>query len=153
MAIDKSGVSNSGERRRQNVIKSDPDVRQPINSYRDLMVWKKGIDLVTECYKLTGAFPKSQQYSLSDQLQRAAVSVPSNIAEGWGRQSTKEFLRHLSIAYGSLAEVETQLVIARKLEYISEATAAHVHELSTEVAKMIVSLKRSLRRRAGREKH
>jgi len=84
-----------------------------VQSYRDLQVWQKSMDLVTECYRATQQFPKTEIYGLTSQLQRAAVSVPANIAEGQGRQHTKEFIQHLSIAYGSLAELETHLQIAQ----------------------------------------
>jgi four helix bundle protein len=89
-------------------------------SYQDLEVWQKAMDLVVICYQMTKRFPKSEIYGLASQLQRAAVSVLANIAEGRQRQSSKEFLHHLSIAYGSLAEVETHAQIAGRLSYINE---------------------------------
>jgi four helix bundle protein len=79
------------------------------NSYRDLEVWKKSMDLVVQCYEATRAFPASEQYGLTGQVQRAAVSVPANIAEGQAREHKKEFLHHLSIAHGSVAELETHI--------------------------------------------
>ncbi len=78
-------------------------------NYRDLDVWREAMDFVVECYRMSGTFPKSETYGLKSQLQRAAVSVPANTAEGQGRQHDKEFLQHLAIAYGSLAEVETHI--------------------------------------------
>lgn len=87
-------------------------------SYRDLEVWQKAMDLVVMCYQITNKFPRKELYGLASQLQRAAVSVPANIAEGRERQYRREFLQHLSIAYGSLAEVETHVQIAERLEYI-----------------------------------
>src|SRR5258708_1498266 len=90
-----------------------------IKSYRDLETWQTAMGLVAQIYRVTKIFPKDELYSLTSQLRRAAVSVPSNIAEGQGRDSTKEFLHHLSIAHGSLCEVETQLLIAQRLEYLS----------------------------------
>ncbi len=78
-----------------------------VKSYRDLETWQKAMDLVQEIYLETKSFPKEETYGLSGQMRRAAVSIPSNIAEGQGRDSTKEFLHHLSIAYGSLCELET----------------------------------------------
>ncbi len=89
-----------------------------LKSYRDLEVWQKSMDLVVVCYQITKEFPKNEIYGLSSQLQRAAVSIPSNIAEGRHRQHSKEFLQHLSIAYGSLAELETHIQIAERLHYI-----------------------------------
>src|SRR3954467_1331773 len=93
---------------------------RPIHSYRDLIVWQDSMDLVVSIYRITATFPKEERYSLTSQLQRAAVSVPSNIAEGHGRSRTGDYLRLLSVAVGSLSEVETQVQIARRLEYIIE---------------------------------
>src|SRR3954454_24389854 len=91
-----------------------------VRSYRELIAWQKAMNLVENVYKTTSGFPKEEMYSLSLQLKRAAVSVASNIAEGQGRKSTREFLRHLSIAYGSLVETETQLIIGQRLQFLSE---------------------------------
>lgn len=88
--------------------------------YRDLVVWQEGIELVVGIYQHTKKFPVVERYALADQMQRAAVSVPANIAEGHGRDSLKEFLYFLSISSGSLAELETHLIIAAKLAYLSE---------------------------------
>ena len=85
-------------------------------SYRDLIAWQKGVDLVEGIYRATQSWPREETYSLTDQVRRAAVSVPANIAEGHGRHSTKEFLQHLGIASGSLCEAETHLVIANRLQ-------------------------------------
>jgi len=90
-----------------------------VRSYRDLDVWELGMKLVREVYILTDTFPDREKYGLASQLRRAAPSVPSNIAEGHAKDSTKEYLRHLSIALGSLAEVETQLLLAESLDYCS----------------------------------
>ena len=87
--------------------------------YRDLVVWREGIDLVTNIYALSRTFPGEEKYALSDQMQRAAVSIPANIAEGHARSSRKEFLHFLSISLGSLAELETHLTIANKLKYLA----------------------------------
>ncbi len=89
-----------------------------MTSFKDLEVWKQGIDLVTEVYKLTGMFPSHEQFGLVSQMRRAAVSIPSNIAEGQGRKNVKEFIQFLYIAKGSLAELETQLIICERLKYI-----------------------------------
>src|SRR5215212_10628 len=100
------------------MLSADPRV---INSYRDLRVWNAGIDLVGDVYRLTQDFPPHETYTLASQMQRAAISVPSNIAEGHAREHLKEYLHHLSIAQGSLAELDTQLEIARRLGYSSAA--------------------------------
>ena len=91
-----------------------------IKSYRDLRVWQGGVDLVTEIYRETQSFPPQEIYGLTNQLRRAAVSVPSNIAEGHAREHTREFLNFISIAQGSFAEMQTQIEIAKRLKYLSE---------------------------------
>ena len=91
-------------------------------SYYELEVWHKSMDFVVACYKASASFPSHELYGLSSQLRRAAVSIPSNIAEGQGRIHTREFIRHLSIAHGSLMETETQLRIALRLGYIAPPT-------------------------------
>ncbi len=93
-----------------------------IQSYRDLKVWQRSMALAKELYRLTQAFPREELYGLTCQVRRAAVSVPSNIAEGHARKSTREYLNHISIALGSLAEMETQIVLAAELGYLYSAT-------------------------------
>ena len=107
-----------------------------IQSYKDLIAWQKAMDLVQLVYQATKQFPKEELYGLTNQLRRAAVSVPSNIAEGQARKSTAEFRNFLSIARGSLAEVETQLIIAERLNYISPTQLHEILSLQTELAKM-----------------
>ena len=108
--------------------------------YQDLVVWQKSMDLVTEVYKLAKMLPKEETYALSDQMRRAAVSIPSNIAEGQARNHIKEFINFLSIAKGSLAELETQLLISVKLNYLPNAQVELVLQLASEVAKMLNAL-------------
>ena len=91
-----------------------------MQSYRDLIVWQKSIDLVTAVYELVKLFPREELYALSSQIRRAVVSIPSNIAEGHNRNSDKEFVQFLCIARGSLGELETQLIIAEKLNYTNK---------------------------------
>ncbi len=91
-----------------------------METHRDLDVWKKSVDFVTKIYKVTKNFPASEKFGLISQLRRAAVSIPSNIAEGAARSSDKEFLQFLSISLGSIAEVDTQLLICNRLEILSE---------------------------------
>ncbi|MBI5192439.1 MAG: four helix bundle protein [Nitrospirae bacterium] len=111
-----------------------------IKSYKDMIVWQKAMDLVELVYQATKQFPKEEQYGLTNQIRRAAVSVPSNIAEGQARQSTAEFKNFLSISRGSLAEVETQILLAQRLTYLSQQTVEEVLALQEEVNKMINSL-------------
>ena len=113
-------------------------------TFKDLQVWQRSRQLVSTIYKLTDSFPVKEQFGLSSQLRRAAVSIPSNIAEGHRRNSNKEFQNFLSIARGSLAEVETQLILAQDLKFISEkGTDAPLHEIE-EIGRMINGLINSL---------
>src|SRR4051794_31406584 len=105
------------------------------------------MDLVESVYKITSQFPKEEMYSLSMQLKRAAVSVASNIAEGQGRKSTREFLRHLSIAYGSLVETETQLIIGHRLDFMTESHLNSLMEQTAEVGRLINGLSSALNER------
>src|SRR3989442_2311607 len=104
-----------------------------VKNYRELIVWQKAMDLVEEVYKSSRDFPREEIYALTSQIRRAAVSIPSNIAEGQGRKSRSEFLHHLSIANGSLREVETQTLTAHRLRYIAQATTDDVMNLAAEV--------------------
>ena len=115
-----------------------------IKNYRDLIAWQKGMAFVTGVYRATGQFPRDEIYGLTSQLRRAAVSIPSNVAEGHGRQSTREFLNFLSIAYGSLNETQTQLLIAQQLGYLNESDCNVLLEQSYELARLINGLSRSL---------
>ena len=115
-----------------------------IRSFRDLRVWQAGIELVQIVYELTSKFPRSEIYGLASQMQRAAVSVPSNIAEGHTRESTREYLQHLSIAQASLAELETQLEIAKLLNYISEAEMLRVVEKISSLGRQLFALRNAL---------
>ena len=104
-----------------------------INSFRDLRVWQSGIDLVTHVYRLTQSFPRDEQYGLTSQMRRAAISIPSNIAEGHARESTKEYLNHLSIVQGSLAELQTQIEIAQRLGFVEAEVAEEILELAASL--------------------
>jgi four helix bundle protein len=118
-----------------------------IRSYRDLRVWQIGMDLVEDVYRLTAVFPSIETYALANQLQRAAVSVPSNIAEGHARDSTKEFLHHLSIAMGSLAELETQQLLPERLSYSEQSKVRAILSKTEEVGRMLRGLQMNLKER------
>jgi four helix bundle protein len=118
-----------------------------IKSYPDLEVWQKSRLLVSRIYVLTKTFPKDELYGLNSQLRRAAISVPSNIAEGKSRRSTKDYMRFLDIAYGSVAEVETQLYIAIDLGYTTEHKLSQLFEDYNEVGRMLNGLINSLEKR------
>lgn len=116
-----------------------------VKSYRDLDVWQKAVDLVVDCYALTERFPRQEVCGLTSQMQRAAVSVPANTAEGQGRSSRKEFLHHLSIAHGSLAELETHLEIATRLGYVQAADLEPFLSKAASVGRMLNGLRRALK--------
>jgi four helix bundle protein len=115
-----------------------------IKSYRDLLVWQKGMALVKEVYWVTRAFPVEERFGLSIQMRRAAVSVPSNIAEGQARQGKKEFVQFLSHAEGSLAELDTQLTLALELGYCRQSDGQRIATMIAELQNMIAALRRSL---------
>ena len=116
-----------------------------LQSYKDFQVWQRAMDLTVEIYKLVKLLPKEETYALSDQMRRAVVSIPSNIAEGQGRNSTKEFINFLTISRGSQNEFETQLQICIRLNYIIEKDAENALNLCEEVGKMLNSLIKKLR--------
>lgn len=116
-----------------------------LKSYRGSLVWQKAIELAVLVYRLTEGFPKREIYGLAAQSRRAAVSVPSNIAEGYGRERRKEYLQFLSISQGSLKEMETQVILAEKLVYATPAQAARILGEAEVVGKMLGSLIRSLK--------
>ncbi|MCC7299473.1 MAG: four helix bundle protein [Verrucomicrobia bacterium] len=111
-----------------------------MKTYRDLLVWQKAMSLVTAVYCCAGQFPKTEIYGLVSQIQRCAVSIPSNIAEGYGRRSTGDYLRFLQIAMGSVFELQTQLEIACNLEYLTKALFEELYGQSREVERMLSSL-------------
>jgi len=116
-----------------------------VKNYRDLLVWKQGIELVTLIYKITQTFPKEEIYGLTSQIRRCAISIPSNIAEGHARDSLKEYIQFLSISAGSLAELQTQLVIARALKISDVSHIEEAEQLAHKTLKMVRSLQRALK--------
>ena len=119
----------------------------PVQSYRDLIAWQKSMDLVVEIYSSTQSFPRAETYGLISQLRRAAVSIPSNIAEGHDRLSTGEFKQFLGHARGSLVEVETQILISQRLGYLEPNQSNNLLERTAEIAKILNGLLGSLARR------
>jgi four helix bundle protein len=118
-----------------------------INSFRDLRVWQSGMELVIQIYRLSQSFPREEQYGLTSQMRRAAVSVPSNIAEGHARESSKEYLNHLSITQGSLAELQTQIEIAARLDFVEAEAARQILELSAALSRQIFALRNAIARK------
>ena len=118
--------------------------REKAKHYKELLVWQKGMSLAKSVYGLTARFPTDERFGLVSQMRRAAVSVPSNIAEGQARHGTREFLQFLSHASGSLAELETQLLLSMELEYCAKNDVEGIAGLISELQKMIAALRRTL---------
>jgi four helix bundle protein len=116
-----------------------------VASYRDLIAWQKGVELAVEIYRLSRSFPKEEQFGLTGQLRRASVSIPSNIAEGHGRRSRLDFGRFLKIALGSTREVETQIILAGRLELADRESLKQALLDAEELARVIQGLIRSQR--------
>ena len=117
---------------------------ESIKDFKDLFLWQRAMDLVVEVYDLVKKLPKEELFALSDQIRRAAISIPSNIAEGQGRNSSKEFIHFLSIAKGSKAELETQLLLCVRINYLKELEIEKAMSLVEEVGKMPHSLQKRL---------
>ena len=114
-------------------------------NFKELLVWQKSINFVTEVYELTNLFPKDEMYGLTSQIRRASISIPSNIAEGNSRRSLADYLQFLKIARGSCAEVETQLIIAKNLHFLNEEKYSELNENIIEISKMLNALINSLK--------
>jgi four helix bundle protein len=116
----------------------------PINSYRDLLVWKDAMELAVAAYKLAAEFPRDELYCLTSQIRRAAASVPANIAEGYGRDSSGSYVQQLRIAQGSLKAVETHLILASRVGITTMSAITPLLDRADEVGKMLGSLTRSI---------
>jgi four helix bundle protein len=133
----------SGVRKR---LTSKDNFVQMVRSYQDLIVWQKAMELVTEIYRVSQKFPKEEVFGLTSQIRRAAVSIPSNIAEGRGKFSKGDFQYFLGHARGSLSEVETQILIAKNLDYLTSTEINHIMELSSEVGRLLNGLLASIKK-------
>ena len=111
-----------------------------VTSHKDLLVWQRSMDLVETVYRVTAGFPSAEQWGLVSQMRRAAISVPSNIAEGYGRQATGEYRHHISIGRGSLLELETQILLAIRLKYLQQGDADPVLKEIDELSRMLATL-------------
>lgn len=116
-----------------------------MKTFRDLQVWQKAMVLVTNCYSITSNFPKEELFSLTSQIRRSSISIPSNIAEGFGRDTNKDYLRFLTISLGSLFEFQTQIEIAYNLKYINEENFNLLYNDSREVERMLSSFIRKIK--------
>jgi four helix bundle protein len=115
-----------------------------VESYRDLIVWQKGMDLAVACYQLTRTFPREELYGITSQIRRASSSIPANIAEGYGREHRNEYIRFLQIAQGSLKELETHLILSARVTLTTEPTIAPILTRCDEVGRMLRALIRKL---------
>ncbi|WP_456377279.1 four helix bundle protein [Lutibacter sp.] len=115
-----------------------------IKTYKDLLIWQKGIQIVKEVYLVCKSFPKDELYGLTSQVKRSSVSIPSNIAEGWGRKYTKSYKLFLNYSRGSLLELETQMIIAKELDFISTENFNRIQGLITEESKMLNAFIKSI---------
>jgi four helix bundle protein len=120
--------------------------RATVKNYKELEVWKKAVGLALTVYKETSAFPRSERFGLTGQMRRAATSVPANVAEGWGRGTTKEYIQFLLIARGSLMELETHVIMSRGLTFLSEQQSGELQIQIQEVGRMLNGLIQSLRK-------
>lgn len=118
-----------------------------MSTFRDLLIWQKSMTLITNIYQSTNHFPKEEIFGLTSQIRRSAVSIPSNIAEGFGRESKQDFLRFLNISIGSLFELQTQLEIAKNINYLNENEFNNIFENSREIERMLVSFIKKLKER------
>jgi four helix bundle protein len=123
------------------------DTKKAISSYRELLVWQKSMELVVKSYELAKRLPSNEIYGLASQIQRAAVSVPANIAEGYGRHHLGDYLHHVSVANGSLKELETHFLIGQRLSYFGEEQIESVLQLSSKTGRMLRALAGALRRK------
>ena len=118
-----------------------------LRNYKDLKVWQKAYTLCLQIYEVTKSYPVEERFGLSSQLRRAGVSVPSNIAEGYGHKSTKQYIQYLYVSYGSICEMETQLLLAKDLHYLKEVNFVELNSQLSEVERMLKALIKSLEKK------
>lgn len=140
-----SKIVNRGSKNEQRTTNDDSGDDMKLRSYKDLDVWKKGIEIVDFIYEVTNRFPKAEIYGLSSQMQRSAVSIPSNVAEGFARQHKKEFVQFCYIALGSCAELETQLIVAHNRRYVPDEDTRRLEEYLDHESRMLRNLVKSLK--------
>jgi len=120
-----------------------------LKNYKELKVWQKSYQLCLEIYRVTAKFPGHEKFGLTSQIRRAVVSIPSNIAEGYGRRTTSDYIRSLHIAYGSNCELETQMMLSRDLDYVNRAILEDIEDKIQEVERMLKALINSLKKRSN----
>ena len=115
-----------------------------IHDFKDLKIWQKGMDIAEKCYFLTKSFPKDELYAMVQQIRKSAASIPANIAEGYGRRSTAEYIRFLNIAQGSVNELETHLLLSEKVKLTQQKDIEHIISLLREESRMIIAMIKKL---------
>ena len=120
-------------------------------NYQDLIAWQRAMELVEAVYRESAALPEEERYGLTSQMRRAAVSIPSNIAEGQGRSTDGEFLNQLSVAHGSVRELETHILLAGRLRFFEPAAVSKTLKIAAEVGRLVTALANELRRRSGKK--
>jgi four helix bundle protein len=128
-----------------NLCNFEPILKSKMKTYRELIVWQKSMNLVTDIYQSSKSFPNDENYGLTSQLRRSAISIPSNISEGYGRNSLNDYIRFLNISVGSLYEVQTQIEIAFNLKYINKEQFESFYDYTREIERMMSSLIRKLK--------
>ena len=123
-----------------------------LRNYKELKVWQKAYTLCLQIYGVTKHYPVEERFGLSSQVRRAGVSVPSNIAEGYGRKSTREYVQFLYVSYGSICEIETQLLLAKDLHYLKEISFVELNSILREVERMLKALIRSLEKKMEKKR-
>ena len=118
-----------------------------VNSYQDLKVWQQGLQLAEDCYLLTKGYPREELFGMTSQIRRASAAIPANIAEGWGREGTREYIQFLRVAQGSLKELETHLILSQRVGLARQEQVTPLLHRTTEIGKMIRSLIGSLQRK------
>ena len=118
-----------------------------MESYRDLRVWQQGVELAVFCYEITKPFPKEELFGMTSQIRRCASSVPANIAEGWGRQSTGDYIKFLRVAQGSLKELETHVEICTRIRLLTNDQSIDLERQTNSIGKMLAALIRSLQKK------
>ena len=118
-----------------------------VNSYQDLKVWQQGLQLAEECYLITKGYPREELFGMTSQIRRASSAIPANIAEGWGREGTREYIQFLRVAQGSLKELETHLILSQRVGLARQEQVTPLLHRTTEIGKMIRSLIGSLQRK------
>lgn len=126
---------------------------EDVRSYRDLFVWREGMELAVMCYEITKSFPRGEIYGMTSQIRRAAAAIPANVAEGRGRENSGEFIQFLRIAQGSLKELETHLILAHRVELATEEEMALLLERCEKLGKMLRALIRSIQKRHDARRH